>query len=286
MGAGGQGRSCHCQGEEPPHPLGSLTEGDWTPGGGINQPSPPPPPPQGKESLRGRQRSVRAPGPPAAGRGGRLPEVLPIVLITACPQLRVVVVGHGRPGGRRRRKAGSRTEPGRRGAERTGSSHRRRHLRYLLPAPPPPWDTERAAAPRRLTGTRMLGGRGGGARGGGVRRQPLGSRARVLPPRPFFLRASRLPPPPHSEGLGVLGLPPSSQVSRPGGDRAGREWGGGELLRWDCLQCRSQPHRQGHSGEVRWRGRRLPLGRLLLWGVAVGPGAAAAAAVCRVPFAP
>lgn len=73
----------------------------------------------------------------------------------------------------------------------------------------------------------MLGGRGGGARGGGVRRQPLGSRARVLPPRPFFLRASRLPPPPHSEGLGVLGLPPSSQVSRPGGDRAGREWGGG-----------------------------------------------------------
>lgn len=64
----------------------------------------------------------------------------------------------------------------------------------------------------------MLGGRGGGARGGGAgaRRQPLGSRARAFPPRPLLLRASRLPPPPHSEGPGVPGLPPSSQVSRPG----------------------------------------------------------------------
>lgn len=57
---------------------------------------------------------------PAAGRGGRLPEVLPIVLLAARPQLRASVV----------RGAGCRG-----GTEGTGSPHRR-HLRCLLPSPP------------------------------------------------------------------------------------------------------------------------------------------------------
>lgn len=72
---------------------------------------------------------------PAAGRGGRLPEVLPVVLLAARPQLRAGVV----------RGAGCRG-----GTEGTGSPHRR-HLRRLLPSPP-----------RRLPETRSGRQRGGG----------------------------------------------------------------------------------------------------------------------------
>lgn len=169
MGNGNRQELTPPRGGGPVPPISPLTERDRGPGGGISQT--PLSPPRVSQRTRSRcegDNGQRAPRSPAAGRGGRLPEVLPIVLVAACPQLRVVV-GCGRRGRRRRRrKRSSRTEPGRRGAERTGSPHRRRHLRCLLPTPPPPRHTERAAAPRQLTGTRMLGGRGAGP-GAGTR---------------------------------------------------------------------------------------------------------------------
>lgn len=140
MRGGGQGRSCHCQGEVPPQ----LSDGKVPSAkrGWGDYPVPFPSPPAGH---RGAPRAA-ASAPGSAGRGGHSPEVLPIVLIAGRPQLRVVVVGRGRrSSGGSRGKAGSRAEPGRRGAEGASSPHRRRHLRCCLLLPP---------LPRRLPGTR------------------------------------------------------------------------------------------------------------------------------------
>lgn len=75
-----KGRSLSC-------PPSSVTERGRAPAGGINHPT----------SPEGQEAAPRAAKPAARPRGGGLPEVLPIVLIAACPQLRVVV-GRGRSG--------------------------------------------------------------------------------------------------------------------------------------------------------------------------------------------
>lgn len=194
MRGGGQGRSCHCQGEVPPPPPSSVTERCSAPAGagGLSSPLPLGP-------RRAPRAAASAPG--SAGRGGHSPEVLPIVLI-ARPQLRVVVVGRGRrSGGGSRGKAGSRTEPGRRrGAEGASSPHRRRHLRCCLLLPP---------LPRRLPGTRSgrrrrgAGGDpdvGGAGPGRGQRRF-----GRSPQPRPAAARSS---------GEGLLARLPSSPLPR------------------------------------------------------------------------
>lgn len=206
----GAGQSCPCQGRCPPAQRPSGDERQR--GRGIILPLP--------RAPRGAPRAAAGPG--SAGRGGHSPQVLPIVLIAARPQLRVVVVGRGRrSGGGSGGEAGSRAEPGRRrGAEGAGSPHRRRHLRccrLLLP-------------PRRLPGTpsgrrRRRDPDVGRARGGAAALRPLPQR---LPPL-----LQRLPRPrTAARALGRAALPsaplPVRVLPRAGGCAVPCRWLSGQ----------------------------------------------------------
>nr|XP_021137143.1 CCR4-NOT transcription complex subunit 10 [Columba livia] len=71
----------------------------------------------------------RAPRSPAAGRGGRLPEVLPIVLVAACPQLRVVVA---KARGNRRSHRSLKSLPAASGEEKRGCERESECLSFGL----------------------------------------------------------------------------------------------------------------------------------------------------------
>lgn len=204
--------------------LSSLTERDWTPGGGISQPSPPfpsPPPPPAGQGVAARAVTVSMrPGPRPRGGAGGYQRFCPS---SSSPPARssalLLVVAVAADEGEEKPAAEpspDEEEPKEPALPTAAAIFAASSLPRRLPETP---------SGRQLTGTRMLGGRGAGPGAGARGGRRRGSRARALPPQPLFLRASRLPP--HSEGLAVPTFPPSSQVfiSRPGRGEGGRGWG-------------------------------------------------------------